>query len=105
MRGERGEERDAQRDEHGERGGRAGGGDPGSAGGSGERAAGEAGASAIDGQRLDRPKKLLRGLRSVGGALFLTGAVICAFNVRATMLSAPAGAGATDRPLIPQAAE
>jgi len=44
-------------------------------------------------------------LRTIGGALFLTGAVICAFNVRATMLAAPAGAGATDRPLVPQAAE
>ncbi|MFV0296995.1 MAG: cytochrome-c oxidase, cbb3-type subunit I [Hyphomicrobiaceae bacterium] len=38
-------------------------------------------------------------LRTIGGALFLTGAVICAFNCLATMRAASNNAEATDRPL------
>ncbi|GGJ40294.1 cytochrome-c oxidase, cbb3-type subunit I [Neoroseomonas lacus] len=44
-------------------------------------------------------------LRTIGGALFLTGTVLCALNVRATMLATPVGAGASDRPLLTQPAE
>jgi cytochrome c oxidase cbb3-type subunit 1 len=44
-------------------------------------------------------------LRTVGGALFLAGAVICALNCRATMRGAPFGGLATDRPLALQPAE
>lgn len=43
-------------------------------------------------------------LRAIGGGLFLTGAVICAWNCAATM-RAGAGRHATDRPLVAQPAE
>jgi len=42
-------------------------------------------------------------LRTIGGALFLTGAVICAWNCRSTMRAATGEA--TDRPLVAQPAE
>lgn len=44
-------------------------------------------------------------LRTIGGALFLTGAVICALNCRATLRAAPTGALAHDRPLALQPVE
>ncbi len=44
-------------------------------------------------------------LRTIGGALVFTGAVICALNCRATMRSAAAGAEAADRPLALHPAE
>lgn len=44
-------------------------------------------------------------LRTIGGAMFLIGAALCALNVWATWRAAPAGAMALDRPLAPQAAE
>ena len=52
--------------------------------------------SFLDSVRAMAPYYLMR---TVGGALFLTGAVICALNCRATMRFAPAGAAAQDRPL------
>lgn len=44
-------------------------------------------------------------LRTMGGALFLTGAIICVFNCRATMRAAPRGVEAADRPLLAEPAE
>ncbi|MBS0564849.1 MAG: cytochrome-c oxidase, cbb3-type subunit I [Proteobacteria bacterium] len=44
-------------------------------------------------------------LRTIGGALFLTGVVICTLNCRATMRSAGQRQDARDRPLAPQPAE
>ncbi len=44
-------------------------------------------------------------LRTIGGALFLTGAIICVLNCRATMRAAPRGIEAADRPLLAQPAE
>ena len=44
-------------------------------------------------------------LRAIGGALFLSGAVLCALNTRATMQAIPFGIGAADRPLASQPAE
>src|SRR5690606_27902802 len=44
-------------------------------------------------------------LRTIGGAMFLAGAVICLLNCRATFAMARAGSGAPDRPLVAQPAE
>jgi len=43
--------------------------------------------------------------RTLGGALFLTGAVLCALNCRATMRAAGDKVDETDRPLVAQPAE
>ncbi len=44
-------------------------------------------------------------LRTIGGAMFLIGAVICALNCRATYRLAPMSTEVSDRPLNPQPAE
>ncbi|MEP0321920.1 cytochrome-c oxidase, cbb3-type subunit I [Bauldia litoralis] len=44
-------------------------------------------------------------LRTIGGALFLSGAVLCALNTRATMRAAALRTDASDRPFVSQPAE
>jgi len=44
-------------------------------------------------------------LRTIGGAMFLSGAIICTLNCRATFRSTPPLHEASDRPLNPQPAE
>lgn len=58
--------------------------------------------SFIESMRAMAPYYLLRAF---GGALFLTGAIICALNCRATMRAPQARIDASDRPLAPVAAE
>ena len=43
--------------------------------------------------------------RTLGGGLFLAGAVLCALNCRATMRATGSVVDATDRPLAAQPAE
>ncbi|MBC7285396.1 MAG: cytochrome-c oxidase, cbb3-type subunit I, partial [Hoeflea sp.] len=58
--------------------------------------------SFIDSVRAMAPYYLLRTL---GGALFLSGAILCALNTRATMRAVPQRVVAGDHPLAPQPAE
>ena len=44
-------------------------------------------------------------MRTIGGAMFLVGAVICALNCRATYRLVPSLPEVSDRPLNPQPAE
>jgi cytochrome c oxidase cbb3-type subunit 1 len=58
--------------------------------------------SFIDSVRAMAPYYLLR---AIGGALFLSGTILCAINTRATMRATPQGVMAGDHPLAPQPAE
>lgn len=58
--------------------------------------------SFLDSVRAMAPYYLMR---TIGGVMFLAGAAICAANTWATARAAPAGAAATDRPLVLHPAE